>query len=786
MSLHFRRRCVSAFLILSALVSGAIAQRMTESQPFAANVIVPQSRAFNFRGAAREGVQISEVSADINIIEQVATTKLTISLNNPSNRQQEAELLVPVPDGAAVRGFDFVGSAKESTAKLLPKAEAKAIYQSIVSKQRDPALLEFVGYNLIRSSVFPVPAKGTQKVLLIYENILTADGERIDYALPRSDSFEASATPWKITTNIRTKKPLVTIYSPTHEITSERASDNQAKTTVKGGGKIEPGAFRLSFLTEKSGVTATLMAYPDPKIDGGYFLLLAGVPADARRTKEQGIKREVTIVIDRSGSMQGEKFKQAQAAALQIISGLEDGETFNIIDYSDSIATFSANAVVKNAKNATEARKYVNSLRADGGTNIHDALVEALKQKPAEKSLPLVLFLTDGLPTVGVVGETAIRNDTKLSNTYKRRIFTFGVGFDVNAPLLTALANESRSASTFVLPNEDVEVKVSQVFRRLSGPVLAEPTLTTLDVSNAVDTRSVRELQPAELNDVFEGDQIVLMGQYRGSGALKFRLEGNYLGEQQTFQFEFDLSKSTTRNSFVPRLWASRKIARLIDQISQAGADNDSMAAITSSRIPPRMASSASIRVPPTSSSVPLAVDPRIKELVDEIVRLSTEFGILTEYTSFLALDGTDFSNRADISRQATDNFVNRAQMTRSGMGGVNQQMNTNAQSSQVSMNRSNFFLDSRMQRVEITNVQQIQDRTFFRRDNRWVDARLLEREKEIKPDKTIEFGTKEFDEFVEKLVSEGRQSLLALKTDLLLLQDGKIILVKMPKEETK
>ncbi len=746
----------------------------SETPSFAANVIVPQSSVISFRSSVSptDSIKITSVEAEVNIVEQVATTKLTISLTNPTNRQEEAEMLVPVPDGAVVRGFDFIGSSKEPTAKLLPKSEAKAIYKSIVSKQRDPALLEFAGYNLIRSSVFPVTAKGNQQVRLVYENLLSADQERVDYVLPRSESFESAATPWKITTNIRTKKPLVTVYSPTHEITSERANANQVKATVNGNGTVEPGSFRLSFLTEKNGITASLMAYPDPKIDGGYFLLLAGVPVDAQRAKELGIKREVTIVLDRSGSMKDDdKFKQAQSAALQIIGGLEDGESFNIIDYSDNIAMFAKSPVVKNEKNTNEAGKYLKSLRADGGTNIYDALVEALRQKPVEKSLPLVLFLTDGLPTVGETRETAIRNATKQTNTYKRRIFSFGVGYDVNAPLLNALSNESRSASTFVLPKEDVEVKVSQVFRRLSGPVLAEPTLATLDAGGTVDTRTVRELQPAELNDVFEGDQVVLFGQYRGNGALKFQLQGNYLGEARTFQFVFDLSKATTRNSFVPRLWASRKIARLIDQISQAGADaNTNAAIVTQSRNV-----GSSFTPSPT-------VDPKLKELVDEIVRLSTEFGILTEYTSFLALDGTDFSKQDAINTQTVNNLVINSQQIRSGMGGVSQATNNNGQRTQTSLTRSNGYYDQNMQRVEIKTVQQIQDRTFFRRANRWVDARLLEREKDIKPDKVIEFGTNEFDEFVEKLVSEGRQGLLALKADLLLIQDGKVILVKMAK----
>ena len=164
------------------------------------------------------------------------------------------------------------------------------------------------------------------------------------------------------------------------------------------------------------------------------------------------------------------------------------------------------------------------------------------------------------------------------ANVHKRRIFSFGVGFDVNAPLLTSIANATRATATFVFPDEDVETKVSQVFRRLSGPVLADPQLATLDAKGAPTTRAVRELLPAELNDVFEGDQIVLLGQYQDNDPLHFRISGNYLGAPRTFDLKFDLDKATARNAFVPRLWASRKIARLIEVISEAGADNATVA----------------------------------------------------------------------------------------------------------------------------------------------------------------------------------------------------------------
>jgi Ca-activated chloride channel family protein len=613
-----------------------------------------------------------------------------------------------------------------------------------------------------------VPARGTQRVRLVYEHILKADGNRIDYVLPRSESFEATATPWKISVRVGSKTPISAVYSPSHQIAVERPASEQAVVRVAGENKLEPGPFRLSYLTEGNGLTASLLAYPDARVGGGYFLLLAGVPANAGRNAS-AIKREVTLVIDRSGSMSGEKMDQARSAALQVVEGLDEGEAFNIIDYSDTVARFAERPVIKNKERIAQARAYIKSLRANGGTNIRDALVEALNQPPTAQMLPLTIFLTDGVPTSGETRESAIRSSVIAANKHKRRIFSFGVGFDVNAPLLTSVANATRATATFVFPKEDVETKVSQVFRRLSGPVLADPQLATLDPGGSITTRAVRELLPSELNDVFEGDQIVLLGQYQDNQPLHFRVSGNYLGTPRAFDLKFDLSKATARNAFVPRLWASRKIARLIETVSDAGADA-ATAHLGGGRT----------LISNHASAAP--ADPRMKELVDEIVRLSTEYGVLTEYTAFLATDGTDFSQRDALNEQARLSLVNNAQFTRSGRGGVTQGVNMSAQRTQASANRSNFFFNQNAERVEITNVQQITDRTFFRRNNRWVDSSVLEREKNLRPDQIVEFGTPEFYKLVDRLVSEGRQGILALSGEMLLSIDGKTVLIKAPK----
>ncbi len=728
-------------------------------RPLASNVLMPQSRAHAFAPQRRGAVEITDVHVLVDILESTATTTIEIRLHNNSNRRQEAELIFPVPDGAVVRGFAYDGPSGEITAQVLPKDEAKKIYERLVAKIRDPALVEFIGYNLIRSSVFPVQAGGRQKVRLTYEHLLEVDGNRVDYILPRTESLDYKV-PWDIKVTIKTKRPISTVYSPTHKLVGLKQLDLRSMHDAEGpviitarteGPMAEPGPFRLSYLLRENGVTASMFAYPDEKVGGGYFLLLAGLPAEAVNTGDSpAIKREVTLVIDRSGSMRNEKIVQVKEAALQVIAGLNKGEAFNVIIYSNTVERFSEKPVIKTTETEKAAQAYIEGITATGGTNIYDALHEALSQKPADEMLPIVLFLTDGLPTVGQTSEIAIRNLVLKSNPYNRRVFTFGVGMDVNAPLLEKIAAQSRAKAEFVLPQEDVEVSIGKVFKRLTGPILAEPKLEIVEDDGGPAMGRTRDIIPGKLPDLFEGDQLLLLGQYVGIRAINFRISGNYLGRQRTFKFTFEVTKANVKNGFVPRLWASRKIAELIDEVRQMGAD--------------------------TATN---CNDPKAKELVDEIIRLSTEFGILTEYTAFLAREGTDLGNRAEVLRSAGDLFERRAMRERSGKGAVNQSFNMMRQKAQQRLNMSNSFINSDMERVSISTVQQVNDRAYYRKGNRWVDSRLVNDEAQIRPKRIIEFGSEEFIELAQRLAGENRQGSIAFSEDVLLLVDGEPVLIR-------
>jgi len=741
-------------LTIGGLTGPALAQiEHISVRPPASNVIVPQSRRWAFAPEPRQAVELVKVDARIDIVETMATTTIELHLENRTNRRQEAELIVPVPDGAVVRGFAYDGPHGAITAEVLPRDKAKRIYQSLVAKIRDPALVEFIGYNLIRSSVFPIEARGKQKVRLTYEHLLEADGTRLDYVLPRTESLQY-AVPWKVKATIKAKRPISTVYSPSHKLDIERISDKKIEATIAAEATKEPGPLRISYVLQEDGVTASMFAYPDESVGGGYFLLLGGLPPKSSMPEAPAIKREVTLVIDRSGSMRNEKIEQVKEAALQIIAGLQSGEAFNIIIYNNTVQWFSEKPVRKTSETEKAAARYIEGMTATGGTNIYDALKAALSQPPTENMLPIVLFLTDGLPTVGQTAELAIGELASKSNPHKRRVFTFGVGFDVNAPLLEKIASQSRGRAEFVLPKEDVEVKVGKVFRQLSGPVLAEPTLRVCDIDGQAAVGRARDILPAELPDLFEGDRLILLGQYVGDEPILFQLQGDYFGTQRTFKFKFDFDKASAKNGFVPRLWASRKIAELIEAVRQMGAD-------------------------PSASTD----DPKVKELVDEIVRLSTQFGVLTEYTAFLAREGTNLADARTIRGVASENLSRRAMRSRSGMGGVNQSLNYGRQKAQAELNPSNSFYDAEMNQVSISSVQQINDWVYYNRGGRWIDGRVVnDQQRQQQPDRVIEFGTPAFFELAERLAKENRQGSIAMRGDILLVVDGQTVLIKSPR----
>ncbi len=741
---------------MAASASGVMVQEATATDPV--QIIVPQRSRWDGRSCVVTGVR-----AEARIIDSVATTTLKITVKNPGNRRAEARVVLPVAPGAAVRTFGIDDLGDEPTAELLPREEATKRYREIVSRMTDPGLLEFVGTDLVQSSVFPVEPGGERVVTVVYDHALPAHAGRVEYVLPRSASLESSGTAWSLTMEVESTGELGPVFSPSHPVVTKPSGRRGLVVSVPR--MDEPGPFRLYAVTGPGAGGATVLMYPEGGDDGGYFLFVGDAPEPA---ESEPMPRELTLVIDRSGSMAGQKMRQAKESARQVIAGLRPGERFNIIDYAGDIRSFASGPVVKTEASMNEAMAYIDAIQAQGWTNLHDALVESLRSPPADGHLGLVLFLTDGQPTQGVTGEADIRKAAREHNKAGRRVFTFGVGLDVNAPLLDGVARDTRAESTFVLPNEDVEIKVGQVFDKLDGPVIVNPVFTT----HTPDGRFVEQkvnptvwfVHPDSLGDVFRGSRVMLVGRYGKTDPLALRVGG-----ERGFVIEglLDPAQASARHGFVARLWAQRRIDAILSMIRADTADGS---------------------------------EPN-KELVDEVVRLSLAHGIMTEYTAFLAAEETSLAAASAPDTEAGGVYfgyaretVRRQNANRSGAAGVSQTVNRRdaaAESMQAdaaayggkveSFNlKSNSWYDADMRLQRAETVQRGPLGTLYRKTDRWVEAALGEAA-EHDPEETVEFGTEPYWALVEDLTAQGRQWMLANRGEVYLVNQGRRVLVRNP-----
>ena len=597
--------------------------------------------------------EVTNLTANADVTDQAASVRLSQTFKNVGSRPLEARILFPLPPGAAVRELTLLVDGKELTGTLQPVDEARDTYEAIVRRNRDPALLEYAGRGLYRTSVFPIPAGAERTVQLRYTQLLGTREGLIDLTIPVG-SAGSNGKPIgrvEVTANVKTSTPLKVVYSPTHPVEIDRPTDATATAKLELENVSGRQDVRLLFGTSDGLVGLNALAFRDPTgepVDGdGFFLLLAApdVPAPDAAPPP----RTLAVVIDTSGSMQGEKMEQARAAAAFVVSRLRPEDTFNVVAYSSTVQPFAPELQTGEAESRKAAEAFVAGLRAGGGTDIHSALTTILDMLPARGDRPTyVLFLTDGEPTVGVTDETRIAADVAAANggedADKARVFTFGVGTDVNARLLDRLSDGGKGVSAFVAPTENVEAAVSGLYAKIAAPVLTDLSLT-FELDGGGSANVLNRVLPAELPDLFSGQQLTVVGRYvppaGGDAATDwagtFTLTGTSTagdGERLTFTLPATLpADSDETAAFVPALWATRRIGELIDQIDLNGEN---------------------------------------PELVQELVRLSTRYGILTPYTAFLAEEDVRLNELA-VNEQAAGRRLQEGLSRTSGGFGVGQ-----------------------------------------------------------------------------------------------------------------
>jgi Ca-activated chloride channel family protein len=554
-------------------------------------------------------VQYHRVTVDID--DQKAVTSIEQAFFNPNNRRLEGTYIFPVPKNSHIDSFSMDVDGKMLEAELLSAEKARKIYEDIVRRAKDPALLEYAGRKAFKVRIYPIEPRSSKKIKISYTQILQADFGMMEYLYPlNTEKF--SAAPLQevsIRVNIRTngKKALKNIYSPSHQVEVIRHGEQQAVVGFEQKNVRPDQDFKLIFTESSKEMGMDLLTYRPGKDEPGYFMLMIS-PGDLQ-TKNSGriLAKDLTLIMDTSGSMAGKKIIQARKALTFCLDNLNEQDRFEIIRFSTEAEPFFQKPVPAAEENLAPARRFVSKLKPIGGTAIYEALEKGLQlQDKTDQRAKMLLFITDGLPTIGETDEEAI---VSLPARYNNgsRIFTFGLGHDVNTHLLDRLAEKSRGLSRYVAPDEDLEIKLSNFYKKISDPVMLSPRLEIPDNSIRVS-----KLQPRQLQDIFNGDQLLIFGRYDGTGKTLISLSGTIAGKQQTIDQSVFFSGQTDDNRFIAEMWATRRVGWLLDQIRYNGES---------------------------------------KEVKEEIIALAREFAIVTPYTAYLIMEDEQIRN-VPVSRR--------------------------------------------------------------------------------------------------------------------------------------
>jgi Ca-activated chloride channel family protein len=639
------------------ITSGVLFFLLALASPLAADgIIIPHPRP----GEHIPPLTVKYHRVSVEIRDQVARTSIDQVFVNNHDRDIEGTFIFPLPENAAISEFVLYVGEKKVEGEILDSREARRVYEDIVRQLKDPGLLEYIGRNTFRARVYPIPARGEKRVQLSYTEILKEERGIIRYLYPLNTerfSFQPIEEV-AISVGISSKTPITNVYSPSHRVSVRKESETKARLGFEEKNVKPDKDFIVYYSVSSADIGLSILNFSDK--DASYFMLLAAPRYS--EAKEKVLNKNLIFVLDSSGSMKGKKIQQAREAVRFITDHLDGRDHFSIIDFDDGVSLFADEIVAATPKNREKAHRFVESIEDSGGTNINEALLCALRMMPSGDRPNYILFLTDGLPTVGITQTAEILKNVSQANTAKSRLIVFGVGYDVNTELLDKLTAENRGASVYVSETEDLEVAVSSTYEKISSPLLS-------DLSLAFSGIKTYQSYPQTLPDLFKGSQLILLGKYRGSGPASVVLKGKVGKTDRTFSLENQNLVQDEAYSFLPRLWAARRIGYLLEQIRLHGEE---------------------------------------KELADEVRSLGLKYGIVTPYTSFLVTE----KERLSIAAATPEAQEALAAGKVTGAGAV-----------KLARATQTFKEVEQAPGVISEQIRYKNDKTFYFKDGFWVDS---------------------------------------------------------------
>ncbi len=640
----------------------------------------PQSSEFGYT------IRYSRVTADVT--EGKTTIQAAETVSGPKS-ETETVCVVPLPvgtrasDASLFAGKDANTLAPVAGAKYLSADKAQAFYEHLVKHTNQVGFAAFSGQPALWVPSFPLQGR-MEFVLELSGSVGEYQGvKNLRIPLPFTSWSNGTVDRLSVSATIRAQQPVRAVFSPTHQTNIQRGSLTSAVVEVHKEHAACHEDFRLCWVEDEDDLGLRMLTYRVEGEDEGYFLLLGNPTGRADGTDV--VEKDVTFVLDTSGSMRGEKIEQCRAAIEYCLNHLNPQDRFNIVTFGTKVTSFRETLVPHSAETVAAAQDFVEEIVAHGRTNINEALVQSLKGEPQTGRPRITIFLTDGTPTEGELLPERILKAATEANTSQSRIFVMGVGHDVNVHLLEKLAEATEGDSEFVDLEEEIDGKIASLYDRLAYPVLQN---AKLDFGKL----SADSLFPRKVPALFRNNPVMLFGRYREGGKYRVKIQGTLAGTPREFvcQVDADTAPQGLANEFIAPLWATRKVGFLLQEIRLHGSD---------------------------------------PELLKEIVRLSQKYGIITEYTEFVAQSG--FGGGAvggafaamDAFREA-DRRLATARDFNSGRWAFNQAKNDKALQSRLAVNEeTNSFIDRAGRTVASESIRQVGGKAYYMRQGQWVDS---------------------------------------------------------------
>ena len=549
---------------------------------------------------------------------------VTQNFENPFKEKIEAVYVFPLPQNAAVDDMTMLVGDRVVRGKILPREQAQAVYEAAKASGQVASLLDQERPNIFTQSVANILPGEKIKITISYVETLQYVDGAYEFVFPmvvgpryvpgaptgpkQGNGFASDTdrvpdasritpnTPppamrsgHDISLDVTLDAGLIVdeINSKTHDVDIQRTDSHSARLHLRDGATIPNKDFVLRYDVAGRAIQDALLTHRSDK--GGYFTLILQPPD--RVTVEDVRPKELVFVLDTSGSMGGFPIDKAKETMKLALDGLYPSDTFNLITFAGDTQILFPNPVPATKANLNKAQAFLNSRSGSGGTEMMTAIKAALEQSDDQSHIRIVCFMTDGY----------VGNDMEIISEVQKhpnaRVFSFGIGSSVNRFLLDKMAEAGRGEVEYVGLDDDGSAAARRFHERVRNPLLT-------DISIDWNNLPVADVYPQRIPDLFSAKPLILTGRFTSAGRGTIRLKGRMAGSDFVREIPVELPETMALHDVLAPLWARARIDNLMTE-DFAGLQSGNMRA----------------------------------ELKDTITQLGIEYRLMTQFTSFVAVE---------------------------------------------------------------------------------------------------------------------------------------------------